>query len=167
MDQPVVLFLLRAIHIGVGVFWIGSVLLVTFYLLPAARATGAAGGQVLQEIMLRRKAPVHLIWAGFVTILAGVGLYMRNMSLSHGAWARSPMGIGISIGAIAAIIGLFVGMIVNGPTARRLALAGQPGAAPLSDVERASLARRMRIGTLATTLLLVISVIMMATARYY
>ena len=45
MDQPIVLFLLRAIHIGVGVFWIGSVLLVTFYLLPAARATGAAGGR--------------------------------------------------------------------------------------------------------------------------
>ena len=54
MDQPIVLFLLRAIHIGVGVFWIGSVLLVTFYLLPAVRATGPAGGQVLQEMMLRR-----------------------------------------------------------------------------------------------------------------
>jgi uncharacterized membrane protein len=167
MDQPVVLFLLRAIHIGVGVFWIGSVLLVTFYLLPATRATGAAGGQVLQEMMLRRKVPVHLIWAGFITILAGVGLYMRNMSLSHGAWARSPMGIGISIGALAAIVGLFIGMIVNGPTARRIALASQPGAVPLSDAERASLARRLQIGTVTTTLLLVIAVVTMATARYY
>jgi uncharacterized membrane protein len=167
MDQPIVLFLLRAIHIGVGVFWIGSVLLVTFYLLPAARATGAAGGQVLQEIMLRRKAPVHLILAGWVTILAGVGLYMRNMSTSHGAWARSPMGIGISIGALAAFLGLMIGMIVNGPTARRITLAGMPGAAPLSDAERASLARRLRIGSITTTLLLVISVVTMATARYY
>jgi hypothetical protein len=92
---------------------------------------------------------------------------MRNMSLSHGAWARSPMGIGISIGAVSAIIGLFIGMIVNGPTARRLALAGQPGASPLSDAERANLARRLRIGTVTTTLLLVISVVAMATARYY
>ena len=167
MDQPIVLFLLRAIHIGVGVFWIGSILLVTFYLLPAARATGAAGGQGLQEMMLRRRVPVHMIWAGFITILAGAGLYMRNMALSHGAWARSPMGIGISIGAVAAIIGLFVGMIVNGPTARRLALAGQPGAPPLSDAEREGLARRLRIGTITTTLMLVIAVIMMATARYY
>src|SRR6478609_5271555 len=143
MDQPVVLFLLRAIHIGVGVFWVGSVLLVTFYLLPAAQATGAAGGQVLQEIMLRRRAPAHLIWAGWVTILAGVGLYMRNMATSHGAWARSPMGIGMSIGALAAFLGLMIGMIVNGPAARRMALANAPGGTPLSDAERARLARRL------------------------
>jgi uncharacterized membrane protein len=167
MDQPIVLFLLRAIHIGVGVFWVGSVLLVTFYLLPAARATGPAGGQVLQEMMLRRKVPVHLIWAGWVTILAGVGLYMRNMALSHGAWARSPMGIGISISALAAFLGLMIGMIVNGPTAKRIALANAPGSAPLSDAERAGLARRLRIGTVTTTVLLVIAVVMMGTARYY
>jgi uncharacterized membrane protein len=167
MDHPVVLFLLRAIHIAVGVFWIGSVLLVTFYLLPASRATGPAGGQFLQEIMLRRKLPVHLIWSGFITILAGIGLYMRNMSLSHGAWARSPMGIGISVGALAAILGLMIGMIVNGPTARRIALSGQSGATPLSDAERASLMRRLQIGTIVTTLLLVVAVVTMATARYY
>jgi len=167
MDQPIVLFLLRAIHIGVGVFWIGSVLLVTFYLLPAVRATGAAGGQVLQELMLKRRVPVHLIWAGWVTIFAGVGLYMRNMALSHGAWGRTPMGIGISIGAVAGLLGLMVGMIVNGPTARRMALASQPGGATLSDAERAVLARRLRMGTITTTLLLVISVVTMATARYY
>jgi uncharacterized membrane protein len=167
MDNPIVLFLLRTIHIFVGVFWIGSVLLVTFYLLPATRATGSAGGQVLQELMLKRKLPAHLIWAGFVTIFAGVLLYMRNMSLSHGAWARSPMGIGMSIGAVAALAGLMIGMTVNGPTAKRLALGGQPGGNPLSDSERAALARRLRIGTLTTTTLLVIAVVTMATARYY
>jgi uncharacterized membrane protein len=167
MDHPIVLFLLRAIHIFFGVFWIGSVLLVTFYLLPASRATGAAGGQFLQEMMLRRKLPVHLIWSGVVTILAGVGLYMRNMSLSQGAWARSPMGIGMSIGALAAMVGLMIGMIVNGPTARRIALAGMPGRTPLSDAERAALARRLQIGTVSTTLLLIIAVVTMATARYY
>jgi len=167
MDQPIVLFLLRAIHIGVGVFWIGSVLLVTFYLLRAVRATGPAGGQVLQEMMLRRKVQVHLIWAGWLTIFAGIGLFMHNMSLSHGAWGRTPMGIGISIGAVAGFLGLMIGMTVNGPTARRMALASAPGATPLSDAERAALARRLRIGTLSTTTLLVISVVTMATARYY
>jgi uncharacterized membrane protein len=167
MDQPIVLFLLRAIHIGVGVFWIGSVLLVTFYLLPAVRATGPAGGQVLQELIQRRKVQIHLIWAGWVTILAGVGLFMHNMSLSHGAWAHTPMGIGMSIGALAAFLGLMVGMIVNGPTAKRMSLAIAPGATPLSDAEQARLARKLRIGTLSTTTLLVISFVTMATARYY
>ncbi|HEX7981378.1 MAG TPA: hypothetical protein VF461_22400 [Gemmatimonadaceae bacterium] len=167
MDQPAVLFLLRAIHIGVGAFWIGGVLLVTFYLLPAAQATGIGGGQLLQEIMLRRRAPAHLIWAGWVTILAGVGLYMRNMATSHGAWARSPMGIGMSIGALAAFLGLMIQMIVAGPAARRMALAGAPDGAPLSDAERAGIARRLRIGTLTATLLLLISLVTMATARYY
>jgi len=167
MDQPVVLFLLRAIHIGVGVFWVGSVLLATFYLRPASRDTGAAGGELLREIMLRRKLHVHLIWAGWVTILAGVGLYMRNMSLSHGAWARTPMGIGISIGALAAFLGLMVDMIANGPATRRIALASQPGAAPLSEADSASLARRLWVGTVTVTVLLALAVVTMATARYY
>ena len=122
---------------------------------------------MLQEMMLRRKVQVHLIWAGWLTIFAGIGLFMHNMSLSHGAWGRTPMGIGISIGAVAGFLGLMIGMTVNGPTARRMALASAPGATPLSDAERAALARRLRIGTMSTTTLLVISVVTMATARYY
>ena len=106
------------------------------------------------------------MWS-FTFVLAGVGLFMHNMSLSHGAWARTPMGIGISIGALAGFLGLMIGMIVNGPTARRMSLASAPGATPLSDAERAALARRLRIGTLSTTTLLLISVVTMATARYY
>jgi uncharacterized membrane protein len=167
MDDPVVLLLLRAVHIVVGAFWMGSVLLVTFYLLPATRATGVASEQMLQELVVKRKLPAHLIWAGWVTVLAGVGLYMRNMSLSHGAWARTPMGIGISIGSVAAVAGLMIWMTVYSPTARRIALAGQSGAPPLGDADYASLARRLRFAAVTTTLLLVIAVIAMATARYY
>jgi uncharacterized membrane protein len=167
MDHPVVLFLLRAVHIFFGVFWIGGVLLVTLFLLPASRAAGPAGQQFLQEIMLRRKLPRHLVGSGMVTILAGIGLYARNMSLTHGAWARSPMGVGMSIGAIAAILGITIGITVNAPAAKRIALAGAPGGTPLGDAERSALMRRLQVATMVNLALLVIAVLTMATARYY
>jgi len=126
------------------------------------RANAPAGTVVTHDV-----PAFALIVAVLGSIFAGIGLFMHNMSLSHGAWGRTPMGIGISIGAVAGFLGLMIGMTVNGPTARRMALANAPGATPLSDAERAALARRLRIGTLSTTTLLVISVVTMATARYY
>ena len=60
-----------------------------------------------------------------------------------------------------------IGMTVNGPTAGAwrspASLAELRSATPNAPASR----ERLRIGTVATTLLLVVAVITMATARYY
>ena len=137
MDNAIVLFLLRAIHVVGGVLWVGGVVLVTLFLLPATQSLGPGAQPVMQFIMGRRKLPVYFMLLGILTTLAGVLLMMRNISLSNGLWARSPMGIGISVGAAAAILALLVGMLVSAPAAKRLGPA-QPVAVPLSDEERAA-----------------------------
>ncbi len=101
------------------------------------------------------------------TTLAGILLMLRNISLTGGAWARSPMGIGISIGATTAILALIVGMTVSAPAAKRLGGPPQPGATPLSDEERSRLMRRTAIASQVVLILLAISALTMATARYY
>jgi uncharacterized membrane protein len=166
MDNSVVLFLLRAIHIVGGVLWVGGVVIVAFFLLPATQTLGPAAQPVMQFIMGKRKLPVYLMALGIVTTLAGLLLMMRNVSLTDGAWARSPMGIGISIGAAAAILALIVGMTVSAPAAKRLG-PPRPGAAPLTDEQRAALTRRLALGGRTTFVLLSISTLFMATARYY
>jgi len=117
--------------------------------------------------MGKRKLPVYLMSLGILTTLAGVLLMMRNVSLTGGAWARSPMGIGISIGAAAAILALIVGMSISAPAAKRLGGPPKPGAAPLTEEQRAALMRRLGLGGRATFVLLCIAALFMATARYF
>jgi uncharacterized membrane protein len=124
MDHPVVLFLLRAIHIVGGIVWVGGVVLVTLFVIPAARATGPAGQPMMQHMMVKGRLSVYLIIVANLTLLAGLALYGRNMSLTHGAWAHSPMGIGMTIGALSAIIAMVIGMFVTAPTAKKLGAAG-------------------------------------------
>ena len=166
MDNAVVLFLLRAIHVVGGVLWVGGVVIVTFYLIPATQAAGPAAQPVMQFIMGRRKLPIYFMAIGVLTTLAGVLLMMRNISLTHGLWARSPMGIGISIGAAAAILALIVGMTMSAPTAKRLG-PPKPGATPITDAERAALTKRLALSSRLTFIFLCIAALFMATARYF
>lgn len=166
MDNAVVLFLLRAIHVVGGVLWVGGVVTVTLFLLPATQALGPAAQPVMGFIMGKRKLPVYFMALGIVTTLAGALLMMRNISLTGGTWARSPMGIGFSIGAAAAILALVVGMTLSAPAAKRLG-PPRPGAAPLADEQRAVLMKRLALGSRLTFILLCIAALFMATARYF
>ena len=167
MDSPIVLFLLRTIHVVGGVLWVGGVVLVTLFLLPATQALGPAAQPVMQFIMARRKLPVYMMLLGIITTLGGLLLVYRNVSLTAGAWARSPMGIGMSIGATAAILALIVGMTVSAPAAKKMGGPPVAGAAPLTDEQRAALVRRITLGSRLTFVLLLVAALFMATARYF
>lgn len=167
LDQPAVLFLLRVIHIVGGIMWVGGLMLITFYFLPASRSLGPMSQPMMQELMGRRKLPVYLMTLAIATTLAGILLMIRNISLTDGAWARSPMGIGISVGATAAILAVIIGMTVSAPAAKRLGGPPKPGEAPMTDEERARLMRRAAVASRVVLVLLSISAITMATARYY
>jgi len=163
MDNAVVLFLLRAIHIVGGVLWVGGVVVVGLFLLPATQAVGPAAQPMMQFIMGRRKLPVYMMSLGVVTTLGGLLLFYRNVSLTGGAWARSPMGVGISVGAAAAILALIVGMTVSAPAAKKMN--GPPDS--MTPEQRAVLMRRLTLGARLTFFLLLVSALFMATARYF
>lgn len=167
MDNAVVLFLLRAIHVVGGVLWVGGLVLITFFIVPASQAAGPAAQPMMQFMMGRRKLSVYMMIVAIVTVLAGILLMVRNSALSHGTWARSAMGIGISIGGVAAILALIVGMTVNAPAAKRLAAAGAPGGTPLAPEQRTALMRRIARGSQVALTLLTVAVLLMATARYF
>jgi len=163
MDNAVVLFLLRAIHIVGGVLWVGGVVVVGLFLLPATQAVGPAAQPMMQFIMGRRKLPVYMMSLGIVTTLGGLLLFYRNVSLTGGAWARSPMGVGISVGAAAAILALIVGMAISAPAAKKMN--GPPDS--VTPEQRAVLMRRLVLGARLTFFLLLVSALFMATARYF
>jgi uncharacterized membrane protein len=167
MDQ-LVLLSLRIIHVGAGLFWVGAVLVVGLFILPASRNAGASGQQLLIDIMMKRRLAAYIPVAAVLTTLAGLILFWRNESLSAGAWSRSPMGMGMSVGAAAAILASVVGMGISGPAGKKLALAGASGSSgpALSAEERASLQKRAALGSVWSMILLIIATLAMAIARY-
>jgi uncharacterized membrane protein len=154
--------LFRVVHILGAVFWLGGIIVLGLFLLPAARKVGPNGQEMLVEVMMRRKLGIYLPVAAVLTTLAGLALFWNNMKLSGGAWAHSAMGRGMSFGAASAILGAIIGMGVASPAARKMVTSG----ASLAPEERARLAKRAGLGSQVALVLLLIAALAMSVARY-
>ena len=60
------LLVLRILHIGAGVFWVGSTLLLAVVITPALKATGGSGQKFVDYLITKKR---------FGTESAGVGGY--------------------------------------------------------------------------------------------
>jgi uncharacterized membrane protein len=89
MADYILLLLLRILHVGAGVFWVGAFMLLARYVIPATQAAGPAAGPFMQQLMTRTKLPAALVGAAVLTILSGFALYGRNIMAGGGAWAAS------------------------------------------------------------------------------
>jgi len=163
---------LRLIHIVVGAFWVGTLVFVAAFLMPAVRAAGAAGGAVMRQVMQGRHLHAFMIAASWLTILSGAVMAWWDSGTLGLRWFAQGSGLIFGIGAALALAATAVGMTVNAPTARRLAeLSGalQNAGRPPSQQEserlgqlQARLARAA--GTVAVLLLLTTAA--MAVAQY-
>jgi uncharacterized membrane protein len=172
MNSPVVIWLLRLLHIQSGVFWVGGILLFARFLFPAAKALGPAAGPVMDHLNRVLKLPIALAGAGVVNILTGLLLYWRDSGGFQGAWMRTGTGMTFGTGGLLAIAALVVGLTVNRPTATQLGeLAGAIHAkgGPPSPEQAAEMQRlQTRLGTALRVVatLLVLATAAMALARY-
>ncbi len=152
------LLALRILHIGGGVFWMGTTIFAAFFLEPSVTAAGPAGGEVMKRLNATAFHPI-MITLTLLTILAGLRLYWIASGGFNPGWLHSTSGIVYSIGALSALIGFVIGAGVNGPTARKLS-------AVTDAAGREALLARLRVATRATALLLILTVVMMAIGRY-
>lgn len=152
------LLALRILHIGGGIFWVGTTLFIAFFLEPSITGAGPAGGEVMKRINASR---FHIAMGIFtlLTLLAGVRLFWIVSGGFNTAWMHSSSGICYSIGGASAILAFVIGAGVNGPTARRLSTAADAAT-------RDALLGRLRAATRVTVLFLLVTVVMMAIARY-
>ena len=168
-----VLLLLRLVHIVVGVFWVGAVAFIAFFLLPTIQSVGAAGEGVMQQLTQIRRMPGWLTAAAVLTMLAGLLLYWHD-SAGFGSvqWMRSGPGITFGLGAVLAIAGTVFHAAVIGPVVRELgaimarahAAGGPPSVSDLATVQR--LQARMASGARTWAVLLLLAAAAMSVARY-
>lgn len=153
------LFVVRALHIVAAALWIGAGVMLTLYVMPAIRDSGAAGGTVLVEAM-RRGIGVFMPSVAGLTMLSGLVLYwvwFQARGGLHGTGA-----ILLTIGSFAGVAAAIIGGAVLGRTVNALAdLALEPAndataARSAALHERGAVASRIVVTLLLASILLMI-----------
>lgn len=166
------LFVLRLVHILGGIFWVGSGLFTTFFLIPALGTVGpAAAGPVMGALQARRLFTVLPVVA-LLTILSGLRLFQLVSAGFAPAYLSSRTGQTFMWSGIAAIAAFLLSLLVARPAAVRTgklsaAMASLPEdqrAASAAEMER--LRRRNMVASVAATVLLIGAAAGMAVARY-
>jgi uncharacterized membrane protein len=166
------LLILRLVHVLGGLFWVGSGLFTTFYLMPALASAGPAAGQVMAGLQKRRLFTV-LPLVALLTILSGLRLMWITSAGFSSAYLDSANGRTLIAGGVAAIAAFVLSLLVARPAAVRSAalgasLAGMPEgeARAAAANELAALRRRTTIASHTAVALLLLAASSMAVARY-
>jgi hypothetical protein len=167
----VLIMLLRLTHILFGIFWVGAVVFIALYLIPSVRDAGPEGARVMQA--LQRRHVLEIVPAAAVlTILSGLWLFWRD-SAGRPEWARSPMGMSLSLGALCALVGFVIGVFVmRAATLQAGRLAATLDALPQGAEKdgRAATIQRLRLRAAVSArwvaALLTVAAGFMAVARY-
>lgn len=170
--MDIVIILLRAAHIVAGALWVGAALAYVLFVEPSIAAVGPAGPRFMQEMIGRRKYPLFMNVVAVVTILAGAALLWITSGLTA-AWFTSGPGIGFTLGALVGLAVWILGFVMLRPRGSRMGQLGQEIAkagGPPSAEQAAELGRlneeMARIGRV-DAILLMIALVLMATARYW
>jgi uncharacterized membrane protein len=174
MDVRLLMIVLRLVHILSGIFWLGAILVMTAFLMPAMRTSGADGMRFMGHVMQQQRLQMYVVVSMALTLLAGLAMF-GVLSSGGGGWARSRMGMVLSIGAVLAIVASAIGSIVARPAGLKLlAIAqrmeqtkGSGGTASAADAaEMQALQDRIGGTQKLIAILLVLSAATMAVARY-
>jgi len=164
----------RIVHILAGVAWVGSVFLFVVYLQPSAAAIAPAGAPFLAELLGRRRLVDGIIGMAATSVTGGLFLYWRDWHAygSFGNWIGSAFGAVLTVGAVASLVALGIGVFVTRPNVVRLLALGrqvaQSGGPPPPEIaaEMGAIQTRLKIFARVSLGLLAVAVLTMATARY-
>jgi uncharacterized membrane protein len=170
--MPTELLVLRLVHILGGIFWLGSGLFTTFFLIPALGRVGPSAVGPVMGALQQRKFFTVLPIVALLTILSGLRLFQIVSAGFAPAYMGSRTGQTFLWSGIAAVAAFLLSLLVARPAMLR---AGQLGAsmASLPDEQRPGrvaelekLRRRSGLASISATVLLISAAAGMAVARY-
>jgi len=163
------LYILRFIHIVGGVFWVGTMTFMAFFLFPAIRASGPAGGQVMANLGKTKMMTITPVVA-VLTMLSGLRLMMKVGATAPG-WFSTPQGMWFSIGGGIAILTFFHGLFASRPIGMKMMEIGKQMAESGANTEAlgaqmSALQAKGGLNLKITATMLLIATIAMSVARY-
>lgn len=163
--------LLRLVHILSGVFWAGANIMFAGFVNPSVKASAPESGKFMQYLAQKSGYPRVAEITGWLTILAGVGLYWIVSNGFQASWFTTRRGIVLTIGGLLAIITMIIAYAMQKPAARRLGEIGQEiqaSGGPPSPEQLAELQaqqKKLENGARWSAVLLTLSVAGMALSR--
>lgn len=164
--------ILRLIHILSGVFWAGANFTMAGFITPSVQATSPGSSGFMQYLAQKSGLPRYAEGAGWLTIIAGLGLYWIISDGYQLSYFASRRGIVLAIGALLAIVAMILAYAVSKPAARRIGALGQEiqaSGGPPSPEQMAAMQaeqRKLSQGARWTAILLLFAVAGMALSRY-
>lgn len=165
--------ILRLLHIGGGVLWVGAAVFVTRYIEPTATTLGPAAGPFMDELTNTRKMSRYFMVTAAVTVVAGTWLFLLDSGGDPIGWiTRDATGMAFGLGGVAAWAAFILGFVAIKPAVERMAALGaqmrDAGGPPSADLVGQMQAAQARVHTLGQVdlVLLGVSVAAMAVARY-
>lgn len=166
------LLVLRLVHILGGIFWVGSLMFTSFFLMPALGSSPAVAGEVMAGLQKRRLFTLLPIVA-LLTILSGLRLLWIVSAGFSDAYLSTSTGRTFSASAVAAIVAFLLSLLVSRPSFLRvgrlsatLATTTDQGARQRISAEMQRLRRRVSIANAIVATLLLLTAAGMAIARY-
>ena len=167
------LLILRLIHIVSSVCWAGGGFIFFLFVEPTAKSLAPMGMQFVQYMVTKRRFSIFMVISSTLTLLSGALLLWQRASGQWLDYVSTGPGLGFTIGSIAGITVYFVGILGVNPRALRLAkigeeiqVAGGPPT-PAQGAEMHKLDKEMSNLSLADFILVALSLVLMATARYW
>lgn len=167
------ILVLRLLHIFSGVFWAGGIFYLAFFIFPAVNAMGPDGGKFMQQLSRTKKMPTIMSVMGLVSVLSGLRMMQIMSANFQAAWFETNFGLAITMGSVAAIAALTIGIGFNRPRADRMgkisAAVAASGAPPSPEQmqEIGKLKSQLEKGVKVMAWHLLFAVVLMATARYW
>ena len=154
-----VVTVLRLLHIVASIIWVGSAVLISLYIEPAAEKAGAQGRGFLRQLYSGGGLPRLVPLSAFITTAAGLLLYA---ALSYHEAMNSGMGIVLTLGALFGLLAFAHGWFALWRGAGEYAaMLSAEEATGLTEIE----SKMRRNGKISMWLALV-SLVLMAGARY-
>ena len=170
--MDVLMIVLRALHIVLGVLWAGWAFSLALFVEPGVRESGPSGKQFMQAVANKTKLVQFMTIAPILVILTGIWMFWKVSGGFDMVWIMSVHGATVTVGSLAGLTAFVYGFVVMRPMSMRIAAVSaevaKQGVPPTESqlAELTSLAGRMRSGGHVAAWLLLISVLLMAVARY-
>jgi hypothetical protein len=168
----VYVLILRTVHILSAIAWAGSVFLFVTFVQPSAATIAPAGAPFMAELLGRRRLVDRLIALGTVTVVGGLFLYWHDAQSSGGLanFVATTFGAWITVGAVAAVAALAIGVFGTRPRVQRLlaiggaaARAGEP--TPEQAAEIATIQAHLKVLARTSLALIAVATFAMETAE--
>lgn len=166
------LLLLRLVHVVGGILWVGAIVTLAWFVIPTQRLEGADGGRFVGRMMAERRFSTYLPVLALATLISGFVMYGQAMAGTQGQWASTRPAMIYGLGAVTAVLAFIIGIAMGVASEKKMAAIGrrlkaerrEPTAAETALVD--SLRARAGLGARIASVLLLVSAVTMAVARY-